>query len=440
MCRIARIASAASSSRLHALRDALACLGVSLFCLSFASAAAAETIDDVIGRCPTAAEMNAIDAVITLSFEGPDPSGPGLVCTAGAGSRNLTRLQRNVYNLLLAAQKIRFSRALPWSNQTTVWDWLRLESGVNTIRLRGDLTGSSCCSPSNAINLAVQPNSYYTFSDKWLEDNGNGGGLVSSLALIVHEARHHNGGGHDCGSDDQTLEQLGAWGAQIWFQAWLDRYSDRDFLRPNTGDPAYYRNWHAQQAEVELGRICQPPVEVTGTVIEFYNSVLNHYFMTIVPAEATGIDNGSAGPGWSRTGVTFTAWPNGNALPLHARPVCRFYGSITPGPNSHFYTVDADECAALKAIQAATPDGQPRWNYEGIAFWIGGVVRPTPTSTFKYCGGLRNPAKSLQVNRYYNKRAVQGDSNHRYTVTQAAANEVAAAGWQAEGLVMCAMQ
>ena len=433
-----RIAFPVSSPR--ALRAFIARIALASFCATLAAAASAETIDDVIGRCPTAAEMNAIDGVITLSFEGPDPSGPGLVCTVAAGSRNLTRLQRNVYNLMLAAQKIRFTQPLPWSSQKSVWDWLRFESGINTIRLRGDLTGSSCCSPSNAINLAVQSNSYYTFSDKWLEDNGNGGGLVSSLALIVHEARHRNGGGHDCGSDDQTLEQLGAWGAQVWFYAWLDRYTDRDYFRPSTGDPTYYRVWAAQEAETTLGRICNPPVEAKGTVVEFHNANLDHYFMTIVAAEATAIDNGSAGPGWSRTGVTFRAWPNANALPLHVRPVCRFYGSITPGPNSHFYTVDADECAQLKAIQAATPDGQPRWNYEGIAFYVGAVTRPTPTSTFRGCGRLRTPEQPLLVNRYYNKRAAQGDSNHRYTVTQAAANEVAAAGWQAEGLVMCALQ
>src|SRR5262245_27829648 len=70
-----------------------------------APAAFGETIDDVIGRCPTNAEMDAVDAFITLSFEGPDPSGPGFVCTAAAGSRDLTRLKRNLYNLMLAAQK-----------------------------------------------------------------------------------------------------------------------------------------------------------------------------------------------------------------------------------------------------------------------------------------------------------------------------------------------
>ena len=426
-----------ATTRLAVVLNAVAVV----FCAWGLSApAVAETIDDVIGRCPTVAEMAAIDAVVTVSFEGNDPSAPTLVCHSAQGSRDLTKLKRNLYNILRAAQKIRFTQPLPWSAQTSIWDWLRLESGINMIRIRGDLTGSFCCDPPNAIDLHAVANTYYTFSDKWVDDNGDGGGLVSALALVVHEARHRKAGGHTCGSDDQTLTELGAWGAQIYYYYWLDHYSDRDFFRPNSGDPAYYRNWAAQEAESTRGRICSPPPIVTGTVVEFYNSILNHYFMTISPAEAAAIDNGSAGPGWLRTGVAFKAWPDQTQAPLHVRPVCRFYGSISPGPNSHFYTVDPDECASLKQLQATTPPSQPRWNYEGTAFYIGGVVRGTPAATSLYCGGLRFPGVAMNVSRFYNKRAAQVDSNHRYTVTQAATNQMAQAGWSAEGLVMCSMQ
>jgi hypothetical protein len=307
--------------------------------------AGAETIDDVIGRCPTIAEMATIDAVLTLSFEGNDPSAPTLVCHAAQGSRDMTKLKRNWYNVLRAAQKLRFTQPLPWSAQTSIWDWLRLESGVTTIRIRGDLTVSFCCEPQNAINLASTANSYTTFSDKWLEDNNHGGGLVSALGVVVHEARHRKAGGHTCRGNDQTLAELGASGAQLYYSYWLAYYTDRDFFRPKTGDPAYYRNWAAQTAESDMSRICSPPPIVTGTVVEFYNSTLNHYFMTISAAEATAIDNGSAGPGWSRTGVAFKAWPDQSQAPLHVRPVCRFSSSISPGPNSNYYTVDPDECA-----------------------------------------------------------------------------------------------
>ncbi len=417
------------------LRIFLACCACLL--ATAGAVARAETIDDVIGSCPSAAEMAAIDAVITITVEGGDPSAPTLVCTAAAGSRNLTKLMRNIYNVLRVAQKLRFSQPLPWSSQTSIWDWLRLESGVNMIRLRNDTGMSFCCDPPNAINIQIQNNVITTF-DKWVEDNFAGAGLVGGLALIVHEARHHNGGGHNCGSNDDTLEQLGAWGAQLYFYVWLDRYADRSFLKPNNGDPLYYRNWHIQTAEDIKRLLCHPPTPTPGTVVEFYNTVLDHYFMTISAAEQTAIDNGSAGPGWSRTGVTFSAWPNADTAPLNARPVCRFYGSVSPGPNSHFYTVDDAECASLKQLQAQTPDSEPRWNYEGIAFYVGVPVRGSPTSQMLSCDFIPVLTPALFVNRFYNKRAQLNDSNHRYTVSANASNQMNQLGWGSEGLAMCA--
>lgn len=95
-------------------------------------------------------------------------------------------------------------------------------------------------------------------------------------------------------------------------------------------------------------------------VIEFYNPTLDHYFVTANSVEAAAIDSGAAGPGWTRTGNTFRAGG--------PTPVCRFYGSQSPGPNSHFYTALPDECAALKALQANTPPTQKRWNFESLDF------------------------------------------------------------------------
>ncbi len=119
--------------------------------------------------------------------------------------------------------------------------------------------------------------------------------------------------------------------------------------------------------------------------------------------------------------------------------MCRFYGSVSPGPNSHFYTVDDAECAFLKQLQAQTPASQPRWNYEGIAFYVGTAVRSTPTSsTTLTCAEIPVSTPALFVNRFYNKRAQFNDSNHRYTVNANASNQMLQLGWAAEGLVMCA--
>ncbi|MEO8135548.1 MAG: VCBS repeat-containing protein [Betaproteobacteria bacterium] len=158
-----------------------------------------------------------------------------------------------------------------------------------------------------------------------------------------------------------------------------------------------------------------------SVVTEFYNTPLDNYFITANPAEASAIDAGSAGPGWARTGEGFNFNSGGNTS------VCRFYGSISPGPNSHFYTVSAAECDGLKALQAATPATQPRWNFESLDF----------TSTPPINGAC--PVGTVPVYRAYNNGFNrQVDSNHRITTSQAGIAAVVARGWVSEGIVMCA--
>ena len=125
--------------------------------------------------------------------------------------------------------------------------------------------------------------------------------------------------------------------------------------------------------------------------------------------------------GWSTTGDFFNA--GGASL------VCRFYGSITPGPNSHFYTIDPAECQALKDLQAATPATEKRWNFESNDFAGTALV------------GGQCAAGLVPVYRAYNNGYSCGvDSNHRITANHAAYLEQVAKGWAGEGVVMCAPQ
>ena len=97
-----------------------------------------------------------------------------------------------------------------------------------------------------------------------------------------------------------------------------------------------------------------------SAVVEFYNTNLNTYFITADSNEASAIDKGAAGPGWMRTGLTFKS--GGSDF------VCRFYGSPSPGPDSHFYTLSGSECSGLLQIQAVIPSTQKRWNFESLDF------------------------------------------------------------------------
>lgn len=156
------------------------------------------------------------------------------------------------------------------------------------------------------------------------------------------------------------------------------------------------------------------------TVIEFYNTNLDHYFITADSNEAASIDSGSAGPGWNRTGYTFKTGGSTS--------VCRFYGSLSPGPNSHFYTLAGPECNGLIQLQASTPSTLKRWNFESLDFIS------TPAGINGTC-----PIGTVPVYRAYNNGFAQGtDSSHRTTSNLAAINETVSRGWINEGVVMCA--
>jgi uncharacterized delta-60 repeat protein len=165
---------------------------------------------------------------------------------------------------------------------------------------------------------------------------------------------------------------------------------------------------------------------VPAHVLEFYNTNLNHYFITADPAEQAGIDAGAAGPGWSRTGIGFRAFTQATGIPAGQTPVCRFYGStaIDPatglrrGPNSHFYTAQAAECAQVQL--------DPGWMLEGFAFYV-----RLPDAT----GQCANPL--VPVYRNYNNRAQFNDSNHRYTTDAAIYATMQSLGWVPEGIVFC---
>jgi serine protease len=90
------------------------------------------------------------------------------------------------------------------------------------------------------------------------------------------------------------------------------------------------------------------------------------------------------------------------------------------GPNSHFFTASPGECDFVKRPGSG-------WFYEGIGFYIRPVGDP------RVC-----PAGLLSVNRAYNNRFAQNDSNHRFTTSDSTLREMGTKGWAMEGTVMCA--
>ncbi len=156
-----------------------------------------------------------------------------------------------------------------------------------------------------------------------------------------------------------------------------------------------------------------PPTLSERIVTEFYRPAKDHYFITADPAETTMLDSGTVVQGWNRTGYAFKAWPAGSPNGL---ATCRFFGTPGIGPDSHFYTNSASECALVR--------GNPAWTYEGIAF-----------NAFPVLAG-DCPADRIPVIRLYNN-GMGGEANHRYLTSRSEIADTVARGWIVEGPVFC---
>jgi hypothetical protein len=188
----------------------------------------------------------------------------------------------------------------------------------------------------------------------------------------------------------------------------------------------------ADATSAVLMRLLMNEVVAPATVVEFYNTALDHYFITANPVEAAAVDAGAARPGWTRTGLTFRSGG--------ASKVCRFYGNTAAnpatgailGPNSHFYTVTPSECAFLVSIFRAT---EKSWHLESYDFG----TTPPVVAAGAPDDAAACPAGTLPVYRAYNHGFEHGvDSNHRFTSSFGAYQSMIARGWAGEGIRMCA--
>ena len=186
----------------------------------------------------------------------------------------------------------------------------------------------------------------------------------------------------------------------------------------------------------ELNVLNLPPPVIEGSVVEYNNTIDfpsapgGHFFYTSDAAEQSYIDSGQAGH-FQRTGRSFNT---GGYV-----PVCRFYGSQTPGPNSHFFSADQNECTGLKALQKSpVPTDVPQWNSEGSGFYAVAIVVDA--------SGNRTCLKgTVPVYRAYNNAYAQTgkrnawDSNHRFSTSHAEIDQmVINYGWSDEGITFCA--
>lgn len=160
-----------------------------------------------------------------------------------------------------------------------------------------------------------------------------------------------------------------------------------------------------------------PVVAGEVTVDEFYNSFLRHYGLLAKESDKQFVDQGRAGPGWSRTGFRFKGFtvPGPTELrPTTQAPVCRYYHPVV---NTHFYSAEQADCDLVRSIGGL---------FEGIEFWIARA------------SGAGCPTGTQAVTRLYNNRWRELDSNHRYVTSRSEVRRMVNEGWIDEGVVMCA--
>lgn len=183
------------------------------------------------------------------------------------------------------------------------------------------------------------------------------------------------------------------------------------------------------------GNICQKiygsnPSASAKSMVEYWHSALDYYFMTSRGTEQALLDDPQYG--FARTGKSFLvagAPVNGLA------PFTRFYfdkvaKNQTRG--SHFYTNIASEVTSLTALNPSNAQLAAKPYNEGIDSY---AYAPIGTGAAATC-----PANTLPVYRVFRGNSRFPDNpNHRFTTDKAVYDQFVAAGWDGENIVACAL-
>ena len=177
---------------------------------------------------------------------------------------------------------------------------------------------------------------------------------------------------------------------------------------------------HCLQASVAATALIAPvaahAAEPGATIVEFFNSTSSKYFISANPADWALLDQ-YASIGWKRTGVTFSAFTQGQDA--SAKPVYRFYA---PAVGSHFFTISESD----RALLANTPG----FVAEGVA-WYAYDQLQTLVATINPCA-----SGTTALYRTFNNGS-NGPANHRYFQDYGFYQSYAAKGYALEGVAMC---
>ena len=167
-----------------------------------------------------------------------------------------------------------------------------------------------------------------------------------------------------------------------------------------------------------LSQFCFAQSLTPITVVEYFNSTLNAYFISGRSSEQSALDTS---PYFLRTGMSFQALST-NPVTGGAGGICRFYVALTaPYTNTHFYGRLGVDCESLRSKNLAG------FTWEGFDF----AFPSTPTST-SVC-----PVGTKPIYRSFRAASGGVTPNHRYSSDFTAYTSNAALGFVGEGTVGC---
>jgi hypothetical protein len=128
----------------------------------------------------------------------------------------MTYHMRRIRQSLILMKELRFDAPLPWTDKT-LWDWFRgLGVGLTVVM---DDSSATCCGADRFI--------HYSVGSSTAEPPLLGIDALSSIASMIHEARHIEVGPHPCQARyDNLISDLGAFGIVNLYDQYLARHSD----------------------------------------------------------------------------------------------------------------------------------------------------------------------------------------------------------------------
>lgn len=195
------------------------------------------------------------------------------------------------------------------------------------------------------------------------------------------------------------------------YQDTLNRYRYLTFKFKEVRDTIMWKSIALAVALLASGT-CQ-----AVTVVEYYNSTIDAYFITGRTNEQTALDTVSS---FRRTGMTFQAASGTDTTGTYTR-ICRFYISLAnPYTSSHFYGKEGVDCESILAMNL------PGFSWDGYDF-----------SVAKLNADNTCPAGNAPLFRGFRVAANGKTPNHRYYASRASCDAGSAAGYACEGQVFC---